>query len=931
MPLNLPPKSFKDITPLVIAYNNAPEDDKIQKLFYLQKINYLLNKTQLNDDLFDWINDAEEGGWLNELAKFSINPNASFFLKGMQFAKAITEEIKNKPEINSSEVNIYQLMQERDQLLKEVEFEKCATRYAEINFLLNELALNDKKTKEIVERQTEILRLVAPKIKAIKGESIDNLPVIPAYQTKELGNHVNNFNFKFTMSGWDAPFVFRVEDRHELGKEQELHSYGVSKYFIEDYSVFMMRFKAEDGSTVYKPVILSQFANQNNLEEIAKQLKDGSPKNIAPRIGYYFVQLTDFCLKLIETHNYHPDIKLNNFLVHNNRVLVSDRKTFTTSDNPLASDILTSPLFAPDEFLKCLLFNKEGDPVGYNRNALWKRMNMPQFMAYQLGMALKQFLILTQLDELPDDFRNPDHSAVSHFKTPSRQIINLSLLVQELTRLDPDKRMTIKQFQTLLNFKNLPPDAFYQKVEEVFPSSQLGIAEDIEALNKVLNSDLKGEALLKQANPVFTKLSKYDPKETRLTRLAEKLAIRCFNNVSKPYFQKLSGLIESTLEKDVNEIRQLLNPQSNSEGLLQKASPIFMKLFERQPEVPQLTDLAKQLAAQCFDESSKNYFTRQLPLLVEEELLNQDWEQAPWYRKALHWLTFGYFRVDNVTEISSLKIPEHAKGKEFQIYFSQLLFLPNEEIKNMFTSKDSQTVDFLLGYIEKERERREMETPSVKIPVDLKGEEFQMHFPQLEFLPSKDFESIGEKEGEHLECFIFANLQEILSHNNSDSSEKNSTSEPTDSESEIDLNVGNAAGTIIIADEPNPAETKPKKNDNDGIKQSNPAKTSPKGKVSTPEVDEHPKKKTKDDDTPKLKTKRSVHFFDEAKKSKPKEKENASPAVDETPRAKRKNVCRIDSVRSTLFRGDGSHRQKFKEQRPRLSEIAWEPPKPNLQ
>ncbi|HAT8174118.1 TPA: hypothetical protein JA340_13310, partial [Legionella pneumophila] len=397
------------------------------------------------------------------------------------------------------------------------------------------------------------------------------------------------------------------------------------------------------------------------------------------------------------------------------------------------------------------------------------------------------------------------------------------------------------------------------------------------------------------------------------------------------YFQKLSGLIESALEKDVNEIRQLLNPQSNSEGLLQKASPIFMKLFERQPEVPQLTDLAKQLAAQCFDESSKNYFTRQLPLLVEEELLNQDWEQAPWYRKALHWLTFGYFRVDNVTEISSLKIPEHAKGKEFQIYFSQLLFLPNEEIKNMFTSKDSQTVDFLLGYIEKERERREMETPSVKIPVDLKGEEFQMHFPQLEFLPSKDFESIGEKEGEHLECFIFANLQEILSHNNSDSSEKNSTSEPTDSESEIDLNVGNAAGTIIIADEPNPAETKPKKNDNDGIKQSNPAKTSPKGKVSTPEVDEHPKKKTKDDDTPKPKTKRSVHFFDEAKKSKPKEKENASPAVDETPRAKRKNVCRIDSVRSTLFRGDGSHRQKFKEQRPRLSEIAWEPPKPNLQ
>lgn len=33
MPLNLPPKSSKNTMPLVIAYNNAPEDDKIQKLF----------------------------------------------------------------------------------------------------------------------------------------------------------------------------------------------------------------------------------------------------------------------------------------------------------------------------------------------------------------------------------------------------------------------------------------------------------------------------------------------------------------------------------------------------------------------------------------------------------------------------------------------------------------------------------------------------------------------------------------------------------------------------------------------------------------------------------------------------------------------------------------------------------------------------------
>lgn len=37
MPLNLPPKSSKNTMPLVIAYNNAPEDDKIQKLFIYKK------------------------------------------------------------------------------------------------------------------------------------------------------------------------------------------------------------------------------------------------------------------------------------------------------------------------------------------------------------------------------------------------------------------------------------------------------------------------------------------------------------------------------------------------------------------------------------------------------------------------------------------------------------------------------------------------------------------------------------------------------------------------------------------------------------------------------------------------------------------------------------------------------------------------------
>lgn len=922
MPLNLPPQSFKDLTPLVISYNNVSKDDKIQKLFYLQKINYLLNKTELNDDLYDWINDQNEGGWLKELAEFSINPDASFFLKGMQFAKAIAEQIKKAPKIESTELDIYQLMQERDKLLKESDFEKCGERFIQINFLLNQLALNDTKVKSVIEKQEEILRLVAPKIKAIKGQSIDNLAVVPSYKTKELGNHVNNFNFKFTMSEWENPFVFRVEDRHELGWEQELHSYAVSRYFIEDYSVFMMRFKTEEGSIEYKPVILSQFANQNNLEEIANKLRGGDPRNIAPQIGYYFIQLTDFCSRLEDTHTFHPDIKLSNFLVNNYRVLISDRKTLTTNENPLATEILTSPLFAPDEFLKCLTFDKNGDPVGYNRNAMWKRMNMPQFMAFELGMALKQFLILTQLDHLPENFRNPDRDAASYFKSPSKQIVNLSLLVQELTRRDSGKRMTIKQFQNLLNYRNLPPDHFYNKVEEALPSSQLGIEKDVNAFNELLNSPLKGEKLLKRANPIFTKLSKSDPKETRLTRLAEKLAIRCYNEVSKPYYSNLSALIESEIQKEIKKINKLLKGSLSKDELLKQANPIFIKLFERQPEVPQLTELAKQLAMKCFKESSKSYFIHQLPALIDEKLLNKDWKQAPWYRKAIHWLTFGYFRVDRVTEVSSIKIPLTEKGKKLPSHLPQLLFLPIEALKNIKASKDNKTVDCVLANIEKERERREKETPSIKIPVDLKGEEFQLHFPQLEFVPSKDFESIGEKEGEHLEEYIFANLKEILAHG--------SSSDSSESDSELELDVEND-GTVLITQKPEVTEKKPEDKDkNEVIKKEEAQKsgpavdTKPPVKDSTPEANAQKEGKKDSDAKKTIPSKRSVHFFD-AKKSES-SKEEETPIV-ETPPQKKKQICRIDSVRTTLFRGDGSHGHGHKEQKPRLSDIVWEAPR----
>lgn len=249
---------------------------------------------------------------------------------------------------------------------------------------------------------------------------------------------------------------------------------------------------------------------------------------------------------------------------------------------------------------------------------------MPEFMAFQLGMALKEFLMLTQIDELPDDFRNPDRNAAYYFKSPSRQIVNLSLLIQELTRSDASKRLTITQFKNLLNFRNLSSEQFYQAVEKVLPSSTIGLKEeDVIDFTKLLDGNLKSEDLIKQANLVFSKLSNNTPKETRLTRLAEKLAVKCYKEYSEPFF---------------------------------KAS-------------------------------------------IEKAIFNNDWDEAPWYRQVMHWLSFGYFSVEKVTDISEVKdtVIEDLQSEKFQSYFPHLEFLPPSQLNS---EEDVFFKDFLYTHLE---------------------------------------------------------------------------------------------------------------------------------------------------------------------------------------------------------------------------------------
>ena len=810
MALKSPPSIFgvsKDFLELIETFNSVPEEDHIQRLFYLQKISYVLANMTLNSSSFAWLSDTGEGSWQAHLKAYSINSDASVFVKGMQFAEAIAQHTKEKSLLTGPEKDVYSLLQERDKLLKSPSFEECRERYIAVNCQLQVLIDAEHRVKEIVKRHSEILFMAKAKLDAIqKRETKPTDRPTPAYKTEALGAHVNNDNYLLEIEGWSEPFVLRVEDRSKLGLEQDLHSYPVAKYFIEDYAVFMMVFKGTDFPIEYRPVVLSQFANGGDLTQVAKSLRGTRDKDLGPKISHYFTQLGDFCDKLIEANFYHPDIKLTNFLVHSNLIRVSDRKTFIAEEHPNAAGIRTTPRYAPDEFNACL----DEDWTGYNDEVASRTvMNMPQFMAFQLGMALKEFLILTQT-EVPElkDFRSHDFNPEHYFKTVPNPIANYALLIQELTRPDPNKRLSIQQFKNLLKFRNLRPEQFYKKIEEELPSATIGFQEDIDAINTLLNGDFSESEFFTRANVLFNKISKN--KEPRLIRMAEKLATKCYQEYTEPFFKQS----------------------------------------------------------------------------IETALLNNYWEEAPWYRQLIHVLSFGYFRVDRVTELSEI---QDTMG------------------------------------------------------LDLNGEQFLSYFPHFEFLAPSDMDGLGETAAGYLKNVIKQNVEMILSHDSMAQQESSESSiEDLSIATTIPLDVipvfggnggggGRGMGTGSLHVTPaNSMEKDPVGETPELSKKTHPLNVTPVSSMTADPKDSKKKdslSKSKPEQTDKSLDKESSEESEDygtmvIRNKKPGSsakrlsffasgKSNNGEPDDKTP-VKRKApvVDRVDSVRTSLFRGDGSHRKK---------------------
>lgn len=479
--LTAPPTSpGSKLSSIVERYNALPDDADVEKLFYLQQINFFFRQSPVTPELITWRNMHGKKGLEAHLQRYGIHRDSSSLLQSIEFAKAIH---RYAPATTVADTSIFSAMRERDALLKTTDLTTdIRTGYIAQNKAILDCYLGSPALQEKAMRHLHFLSLSYAKIDAIQGEVAQRFP---EYKTSVLGNpEGNNKNFVFSVAGESEKMVIRVEDRHDLGSELTLQTHAVSEYFSDDYATFMMPFIVDE-TTEYRPVVISEFASEGDLATYAKKLTGKTKDEIAAQAQPFFTKLSDFCIKLIDSGHYHPDIKLSNFLTDGTRIIVSDRKTITDKMTPRVSDIESSPIYAAPEYQECITVSGSMNHVAARRTIL----NMPAYMSYQIGMALKEFMQGESGINDEDLFLEWSNIA-ERIASPTERIKNIGVLIQELTRVNPDDRLPLTHLHTLLaEVNSLSSAAFMARLEELWPKSGLSTHESIDLIEQVLTAD----------------------------------------------------------------------------------------------------------------------------------------------------------------------------------------------------------------------------------------------------------------------------------------------------------------------------------------------------------------------------------------------------------------------------------------------------------
>ncbi|HVT63418.1 MAG TPA: hypothetical protein VHD33_08040, partial [Legionellaceae bacterium] len=536
---------------LIVAYNQLLDqrtaNAEIEKLFLLQKISHILETSFYDIKLMDWYDQFGEESFEAHLQHYGIQRDAATLVKNIQFATAVTHL---SPSTNAQHLDYFDALRERNQLFTNSHLPTAndLAAYVLHNQTISEHYANSPELLEKVLRSRHFLALCYAKMEAIKGaveQSFGN------YQVNTLGDGLgNNKNFILQIAGEEKQLVIRVESRRSLATEEQLQTYPVSEYFSEDYYTIMMPFAIEN-EIEYRPVVLTEYVEKGALNDHAISLsKTASSNEIIAETQRIFTMLNDFCLKLMDSGHYHPDIKLSNFLTDGQSIKVADRKTILNKIQPQAIDVLSTPNYAPPEYLKCL--NPSGTAISPFKGRS-VNLDMPQFMSYQVGMALKEFLLtgLQASDLTVEVFMQ--WNAIEHFiSSPTTAQRNLFILVQELTRYHPSDRLSIQNFQVLLAKIHLPTNTFMQELEHLSPSAQLTYHKEMAVLNaikhcKELTPELEQAWTGLEMDGIANHLYE-DPRMNFITDIKNEL---------KHYFEKIDKLIKAADLKKASRIQQL--------------------------------------------------------------------------------------------------------------------------------------------------------------------------------------------------------------------------------------------------------------------------------------------------------------------------------------------------------------------------------------
>ncbi|CEK11108.1 protein kinase family protein [Legionella hackeliae] len=606
---------YKHLSILIDQFNET--NDESMKIMYLQQIDMyskavvdnceqeFLKKPPrsrvqaLTDAIYAWRMEAfklpkpqnEPGTQKDEtfrqvMQRYGVHPDASITLRAVQYATAykrlqpITpKEEKKSGDIKTQRREFYELMDKRylllTQLLKQ-DYEE--SKLAELNDKLKNLHLQLFKlvdsSLELHKFITEYMDMFALSYGAIHITE-ENAEKFDGYQLKPFKKQVNNKNLLLTVvSKEEEPIqlVVRYEERKTAAGEERFKSHPIDRFFVKDFVTFSNRQKNEDISS-YHPAAISQYATQGNLKQVAKKIRM-QPSALAEQGQDYFLQISQFCLELIALGFYHSDIKLSNFLLDNGQILISDRKRFQPERHVKISAIRPSIWYAPQEYLKYVNNNNNGT----NFKAERLKLDLLPFMSFQVGLALRSFLLGGEVKNL---HANIDSLAI---ETSDLRYKNLAILSKALTRNIPTERISLKVFQTLLapEILQLPTEQFLNQLEMATGKNPFAINRKLEAL--LLTENIEQKTLDELLAPFDEDLLllDYDVEKIVLDLLETKTINGISYNNYVEHIQAIQNLIN---DSSVDDTRMIALHHALEEGELflttHKESSIAHKLLTK--------------------------------------------------------------------------------------------------------------------------------------------------------------------------------------------------------------------------------------------------------------------------------------------------------------------------------------------------------------